>query len=100
MGKSLSYVAPTGRLVFVGLTPDPISIDDALFHKREVTLYASRNSRDQFPRIVRMMEEGMFDTVSWITDRMPLREVPLRLKDLPTKTTLIKALVHLDGSDT
>ena len=100
MGKSLSYVAPTGRLVLVGLTPDPISIDDALFHKREVTLYASRNSRDQFPRIVRMMEEGMFDTVSWITDRMPLRDVPLRLKDLPTKTTLIKALVHLDGSDT
>lgn len=100
MGKSLSYVAPTGRLVLVGLTPDPISIDDALFHKREVTLYASRNSRDQFPRIVRMMEEGMFDTVSWITDRMPLRDVPLRLKDLPTKTTLIKALVHLDDSDT
>ena len=51
-------------------------------------------------RIVRMMEEGMFGTVSWITDRMPLRDVPLRLKDLPTKTTLIKALVHLDGSDT
>jgi len=100
MGKSLSYVAPTGRLVLVGLTPDPISIDDALFHKREVTLYASRNSRNQFPRIVRMMEEGMFDTASWITDRMSLRDVPLRLKDLPTKTTLIKALVHLDGSDT
>ena len=47
-----------------------------------------------------MMEEGLFDTVSWITDRMPLREVPLRLKDLPTKTTLIKALVDLDDSDT
>jgi threonine dehydrogenase-like Zn-dependent dehydrogenase len=98
MGKSLSYVAPTGRLVLVGLTRDPISIDDALFHKREVTLYASRNSHGQFPRIVRLMEEGIFDTVSWITDRMPLREVPLRLKDLPTKTTLIKALVDLDAN--
>ena len=51
MGKSLSYVAPTGRLVFVGLTRDPISIDDALFHKREITLYASRNSHGQFPEL-------------------------------------------------
>ena len=100
MGRSLFYVAPTGRLVFVGLTRDPVSIDDALLHKREVTLYASRNSRNQFPRIIRMMEEGKIDIASWITDRMLLREVPLRLKDLPTKSTLIKGLVELDESDT
>ena len=100
MGKSISYAAPTGCVVFVGLTRDPFSIDDALFHKRELTLYASRNSRDQFPRIVRMMEKGEIETSSWITDRMPLSEVPLRLKDLPTKSGLIKGLVELDDSDT
>jgi threonine dehydrogenase-like Zn-dependent dehydrogenase len=100
MGKSISYAAPTGRLVFVGLTRDPVLIDDALFHKRELTLYASRNSRNQFPRIVRMMEEGSIDTSSWITDRMPLSEVPLRMKGLPAKSTLIKGLVELDDSDT
>jgi threonine dehydrogenase-like Zn-dependent dehydrogenase len=100
MGRSLFYVAPTGRLVFVGLTRDPVTIDDATLHKREVTLYASRNSRNQFPRIIRMMEEGKIDIASWITDRMLLKEVPLRLKDLPTKSTLIKGLVELDESDT
>jgi len=100
MGSSLARVAPAGRMVFVGLTRDPISIDDALFHKREVTLYASRNSSNQFPRIIRMMEGGSIDTASWITDRMTLREVPLRLKDLPAKATLIKGLVELDNSDT
>jgi 2-desacetyl-2-hydroxyethyl bacteriochlorophyllide A dehydrogenase len=99
MGRSLSYTAPTGRLVFVGLTRDPVLIDDALLHKREITLYASRNSCGQFPRIIRMMEEDKIDAVSWITDRMPLSEVPLRLKDLPTKSTLIKGLVELDESD-
>src|ERR1700720_4777862 len=99
MGSSLAHVAPAGRMVFVGLTRDPVSIDDALFHKREITLYASRNSRGQFPRIVRMMEEGKIDTASWITDRMLLTEVPKRLKDLPRKSTLIKALVDLDESD-
>jgi threonine dehydrogenase-like Zn-dependent dehydrogenase len=100
MGRSLFYVAPAGRLVFVGLTRDPVIIDDALLHKREVTLYASRNSRNQFPRIIQMMEERKIDVDSWITDRMLLREVPLRLKDLPTKSTLIKGLVELDESDT
>jgi threonine dehydrogenase-like Zn-dependent dehydrogenase len=99
MGKSLSYVAPTGRLIFVGLTRDPISIDDALLHKREITIFASRNSRDQFPRIIRMMEDDKIDTASWITDRMALGQVPSRLKDLPAKSTLIKGLVELDDSD-
>jgi 2-desacetyl-2-hydroxyethyl bacteriochlorophyllide A dehydrogenase len=100
MGRSICYVAPTGRMVFVGLTRDPVSIDDALLHKREITIYASRNSCNQFPRIIRMMEEGKIDTDSWITDRMALSEVPRRLKDLPAKPTLIKGLVELDESDT
>ena len=99
MGRSLSYTAAAGRLVFVGLTRDPVSIDDALLHKREITLYASRNSCGQFPRIIRMMEEGRIDPSSWITDRMPLRDVPSRLKELPTKSTLIKGLVEVDESD-
>ena len=51
MGSSLSRVAPAGRMVFVGLSRDPVSIDDALFHNREVTLYANRNSSNQFSRI-------------------------------------------------
>ena len=99
MGRSLSYTAPAGRMVFVGLTRDPVSIDDALLHKREITLYASRNSCGQFPRIIRMMEEGKIDPRSWITDRMPLSDVPARLKDLATKSTLIKGLVEVDESD-
>jgi 2-desacetyl-2-hydroxyethyl bacteriochlorophyllide A dehydrogenase len=99
MSNSLHHVAPTGRLVFVGLTKDPVAINDALLHRREVTIYASRNSCGQFPRIIRMMEEGQIDTTPWITDRMPLTEVPQRLKDLPEKSTLIKAVVELDDSD-
>lgn len=99
MGKSLQNVAAAGRLVYVGLTKDPISIDDALLHRREVTLYASRNSCGQFPRIIRMIEEGRLDTTPWITDRMALTEVPRKLQELPGKSTLIKALVELDDSD-
>ena len=99
MGGSLSRVALAGRLAFVGLTRDAVSIDDALLHKREITIYASRNSCNQFSRIIRMMEEGKIDTASWITDRMLLNEVPFRLKDVPAKPTTIKALVEVSDSD-
>lgn len=99
MGTSLQYVAPAGRLVYVGLTKDPVTINDSLLHRREVTIYASRNSCGQFPRIIRMIEEGRIDTTPWITDRMSLSEVPARLKGLPDKTNLVKAVVELDDSD-
>lgn len=99
MSASLQYVAPAGRLVFVGLTKDPISLNDALLHRREITIYASRNSCGQFPRIIQLIEEGRIDTTLWITDRMALTEVPQRLKELPGKSTLIKAVVELDDSD-
>jgi len=85
--------------VYVGLTKEPITIDDALLHRREITIYASRNSCGQFPRIIRMIEEGKLDTTPWITDRMALTEVPRLLQELPGKPSLIKALVELDDSD-
>ena len=100
MAHSLSHVSATGRLVFVGLTKDSVAINDALLHRREITIYASRNSRDQFPRIIRLIEEGKIDTTPWITDRFSLADVPFKLKDLPTSPTLIKAIVELDDSDT
>ena len=68
MAQSLSYVAPTGRLVFVGLTKELVNIDDSLLHRREITIYASRNSCGQFPRIIRMLEERQISTRPWVTD--------------------------------
>ena len=96
MSQSLSYVAPTGRLVFVGLTKEPITIDDSLLHRREVTIYASRNSWGQFPRIIRMLEERQINTLPWVTDRMPLAAVPLEFKDLSGRPKLIKAIVDVE----
>jgi threonine dehydrogenase-like Zn-dependent dehydrogenase len=99
MGDSLNLVAPGGRLVFVGLTRDPVKIDDTLLHRREVTIYASRNSCGQFPPIIQMLEEKKINTDPWITDRLSLDEVPLRFKDLPTKSGLMKAVVEVKDSD-
>ena len=99
MAESLNNVAPGGRLVFVGLTGDPVRIDDALLHRREVTIYASRNSCGQFPSIIRLLEENKINTAPWITDRIHLDEVPLRLKELSEKLGMMKAVVDVQDSD-
>jgi 2-desacetyl-2-hydroxyethyl bacteriochlorophyllide A dehydrogenase len=99
MTNSLNYVAPGGRLVFVGLTRDPVQIDDALLHRREITIYASRNSCGQFPPIIRMLEENKINTDPWITDRISLDEVPAKLKGLSTKSGMMKAVVEVRDTD-
>lgn len=99
MAKSLRYVAAAGRLVFVGLCKDPISIDDPVFHAREVTLYASRNSCRQFPRIIRMIEECRLDTSPWITDRVPLSDVPRMFQELRQRPSTVKAMIEVHDSD-
>ena len=97
MAASLRHVAPAGRLTFVGICRDPVPLDDPLFHAREVTLYASRNSRDQFPRIIRMIEEGRIDTHPWITDRIALSDVPRIFGELRQRPHTIKAIVEVDA---
>lgn len=96
MSDSLRYVAAGGRLVFVGLCKEPVILDDRLFHTREVTLLASRNSAHQFPRIIRLIEEGRVDASRWITDRLSLFEVPRGLEELRRRPHLIKAIVDVD----
>lgn len=99
MEQSVARVAHGGRLVYVGLVQSNVSIDDPLFHRRELTLLSSRNSVNDFPRIIRMIEEAKIDTAPWITHRLSLAEVPDRFPTLPKETNCIKAMVELPGED-
>ncbi len=93
MGESLRYVATGGSLVFVGLSKDPVSFDDALFHRREITIFASRNSVGLFPGIIKLVEEGKIDTSHWITHRLPLSQVAYDFAPLTASQSLVKAIV-------
>lgn len=99
MAASLKCVAPGGRLVFVGLTKEPVSIDDVWLHKNEVTLYASRNSCFQFPRIIQMMEQGSIDTKPWVTNRLSLTEVPQLFAEIRRHPGTIKAMIEVSEAD-
>lgn len=96
MEKSFDYVAHAGRLVFVGIVQNRISFDDPQFHRREITLLASRNSQGLFPEIIQLIEQGKVDTSPWITDQLPLADIPTQFATLRERPHLIKAMIEVD----
>lgn len=99
MHASFNHVAHGGRLVFVGLVQGSIAFDDPMFHRREMTLLASRNSCNEFPRIIRLIEEGQIDTSPWITHRLDLAQVPEHFADLREQANLLKAMIYVNDAD-
>ena len=70
MKNAFQYVAHGGRLTFVGLVQEDITFNDSFFHRREMTVYASRNALPgNFTRIISLMEQGQVNTAPWITHR-------------------------------
>ncbi len=70
MAAAFGYVANGGRLTLVGLVQGDITFNDPEFHRREMTILASRNARSEdFRRIIRLIESGEVDTGPWITHR-------------------------------
>jgi 2-desacetyl-2-hydroxyethyl bacteriochlorophyllide A dehydrogenase len=95
MHGSFAFPAPGGRLVLVGLAQADIAFHDPDFHRRELTVLASRNALpDDFPRIIRLIESGRVDTTPWITHRATLEEVPAHFASwAQPETGVIKAMI-------
>jgi len=77
MARTLGLARFTGRIIYVGITKDPVQLDDPLFHRRELTLLASRNAlAPDFPRILGLIQTGQIDTRPWITHRCDFADLP------------------------
>lgn len=96
MMKSFDHVAAGGRLVFVGLTLEPITFADPELHRREITLMASRNATPtDFARVLATIRSGHAKPGAWITHRLSLDEVPSQFATVRNDPSLIKAIVHV-----
>jgi 2-desacetyl-2-hydroxyethyl bacteriochlorophyllide A dehydrogenase len=96
MMRAFDDVAAGGRLVFVGLTLDPITFADPDFHRREITLLASRNATaDDFARVLHAIETGAANPDAWITHRVPLDEIPARFGEVRGDPSLVKAVIEV-----
>ena len=77
MAAAFTLPAQGGRIVFVGICQGSVSFDDPNFHRRELTLLASRNAPSAtFGRVLTAIESGRVDTSPWVTHRFALADTP------------------------
>jgi 2-desacetyl-2-hydroxyethyl bacteriochlorophyllide A dehydrogenase len=82
MESSIHLLQQGGKLIFVGLINDRVSLFDPDLHRREATILASRNSTGaEHHRVLELMESGAIDVTAWpmecarpeaISQRFPL----------------------------
>lgn len=99
MESALGHAASGGRVVFVGHTRGPISLDNPTFHARELEVLASRNATaEDWREVVERVRSGRLDALSWVNHRASLEsiveELPLLVED---PGAVVKTIVDVGG---
>ena len=99
MQRGFDFVAAGGRYVLVSVVKDQITFSDPDFHRRELTLYGSRNAtHEDFSTVIAALRSGNVPLDKIITHRTSLAEAAHNLpKWAHEKSGLIKALIAIDG---
>jgi 2-desacetyl-2-hydroxyethyl bacteriochlorophyllide A dehydrogenase len=100
MEKSFEYVASGGAYVLVGVVKDRLSFSDPDFHRRELTLFASRNAtRADFDTVVAAMRAGRLPTARLNTHTCALTDLPAALPGwLHDRVGVVKAMARLEAA--
>lgn len=98
MENGFRYVAHGGTYLLLGVVHDDVTFADAEFHKREMTLIASRNAlKSDFDYVIASIAAGKVPIADLITHRTTMAGA---VTDLPrwatSKQGLIKALISVD----
>jgi alcohol dehydrogenase len=97
MSGALKYVAPTGTLVYVGITTEEVAFRHPVLHRPEATIKASRNALPpDFTRIIGLIENGTINTDPWITHRTSFDDVIAKFESFTRpETGVLKAMIEL-----
>lgn len=97
MAAAFGYVANSGRLTLVGLARGQVCFEDPEFHRRELTLLASRNATAaDMRRCIEALQDGRIDLRPWISARIPMGEAAERLPALlQPDAGVIKAIIEV-----
>jgi alcohol dehydrogenase len=100
MSNCFRYAAFGGRVVYVGITTADLTFPHApVFHRRELTLLASRNALPaDFAKIIGLIRGGGINTAPWITHRLRFDEVATQFEKFTDPALgAIKALIEVNG---
>lgn len=99
MSTCFDCAAFAGRVVYVGITTSDLVFPHApVFHRRELTLLASRNALPaDFDRIIGLIRDGRIDTNPWITHRIRFEDVPTEFEKFTDLAIgAIKAIIEVN----
>ena len=74
LGQAVRMIRSGGRIVTAGLGEQLSPVHFKTLVLKEAQMIASRVTRGEFPRAIRMLSRGLLHPELLITDRMPLRE--------------------------
>lgn len=96
MNQAFRYVANSGRLIFVGLTQEYITVHNPHFHRNELTLLASRNATpEDFRQVIDALGTGQVNIQGWVTHHSTPEDLPHQFPDwLKPTSGLIKAVLE------
>jgi 2-desacetyl-2-hydroxyethyl bacteriochlorophyllide A dehydrogenase len=99
MEQAFALAGHGGTVGFVGLVQDDITFRDPEFHRRELTLLASRNALpSDVASVIAALEAGRIDVAPWITHRAALVDVPRILPEWATPDAgVVKGMINVDG---
>jgi 2-desacetyl-2-hydroxyethyl bacteriochlorophyllide A dehydrogenase len=97
MMNAFNYVAPGGKLIFVGLFQGEVTFHDPDFHRLELTLMSSRNATAaDFAWVIQMLESGRINVEPWITHEASPEALPSEFSSwLDPENGVIKAMLIL-----
>ena len=98
MERGFDFVTHGGRYVLVSVIKGTVMFSDPDFHRKELTLYGSRNATsDDFRQVIDAIREGDVPVDRLITHRTNLADAVYTIPVWATaKSGLIKALVEID----
>ena len=96
MEQSIQLLEQGGKMIFVGLINDHVSLFDPDLHRREATILASRNSTPpEHHRVLDLMESGEVNVSAWPMECAPRTKMQERFpKWLHREAGIVKAVVE------
>ena len=96
MASCFDLAANGGRIVFAGLFQGDLAFHDPTFHRKELSILATRNATaSTFNLVMAAIASGEIDPAPWISDRVEFENVPERFASTVSTPGLVKAVIDL-----